>query len=185
MAQSKTCSSCGKNKPLTEYHKMSKAKDGLQYRCKSCMSIEGKRFRKDRPEYYPTYFKGNPNHTERVKKWGYGNTTKVYVIQTPEGDYIGCTTQNIKKRKADHKNHFRAVVGLNNYFRYPLPELHSVLMNLPHKEALECIDNLTVLEEIKGRDTDKAIQLEQKWIDKWETEGKPLLNIYKTNKIDR
>lgn len=32
----KTCKTCGEEKPLDQYHKMKKAKDGLQHFCKPC-----------------------------------------------------------------------------------------------------------------------------------------------------
>jgi len=33
----KTCSKCKQEKPLDEFHKYKKAKDGLSYWCKQCM----------------------------------------------------------------------------------------------------------------------------------------------------
>lgn len=41
----KTCQTCGETKPHTEFHKRSKAKDGLQSRCKKCN-------RQQRNDYY-------------------------------------------------------------------------------------------------------------------------------------
>ena len=32
----KKCCKCKEKKPLTEFHKMKRAKDGLQFKCKSC-----------------------------------------------------------------------------------------------------------------------------------------------------
>jgi len=38
----KTCTLCKIEKPLTEFGAMTKAKDGLQFRCKPCLSAKGK-----------------------------------------------------------------------------------------------------------------------------------------------
>lgn len=32
----KTCSKCHESKPVTEFHRNSSTKDGLQYQCKAC-----------------------------------------------------------------------------------------------------------------------------------------------------
>jgi hypothetical protein len=43
----KTCTGlCGETKPLIEFHKMSRSPDGLQYKCKACVSDDnGLRYR--------------------------------------------------------------------------------------------------------------------------------------------
>ena len=35
----KTCTKCKENKPVTEFNKLSKAADGLQYHCKACKLV--------------------------------------------------------------------------------------------------------------------------------------------------
>lgn len=45
----KLCRSCGETKPFSEFHKQAKAKDGLQFRCKTCDKVwHGKRYLKDK-----------------------------------------------------------------------------------------------------------------------------------------
>ena len=47
---SKQCSKCKETKPLTEFHKSKKRKDGHAQWCKKCVSITHKIRRKKRPE---------------------------------------------------------------------------------------------------------------------------------------
>lgn len=48
--QTKTCNRCHETKPLTEFHKLSKAPDGRQYTCKPCAIERALRRAKDNPE---------------------------------------------------------------------------------------------------------------------------------------
>ena len=44
MTETKVCTKCGEEKPLTEFHKSRKSHDGLGYWCKSCKKEFRKRF---------------------------------------------------------------------------------------------------------------------------------------------
>lgn len=44
MEQTKICSHCGRELPLTEFHKSAKAKDGLQPYCKECKRETGRQY---------------------------------------------------------------------------------------------------------------------------------------------
>ena len=46
--ETKKCKSCEEHKPLSDYAKRSASKDGLQRRCRSCMSEEQKAYRRSR-----------------------------------------------------------------------------------------------------------------------------------------
>jgi len=46
----KTCNKCGQEKALSEFHKRSDAKDGLQGTCKVCQLENGRRRYKANPE---------------------------------------------------------------------------------------------------------------------------------------
>lgn len=48
----KTCSRCKEDKPLDEFHKSSRMKDGLQSSCKSCMAEAYTRSRKAKQSHY-------------------------------------------------------------------------------------------------------------------------------------
>jgi hypothetical protein len=45
----KTCTKCKEEKPLTSFHKKSGTYDGLQQRCKTCRNEDKQKYRKDNP----------------------------------------------------------------------------------------------------------------------------------------
>src|SRR6188474_3169996 len=62
----KTCRKCSEEKPLTDFSKDKKSKDGLDYRCKACNATRIKAARK-----------ANPEKTRAdALKYYYSNTTK-------------------------------------------------------------------------------------------------------------
>jgi len=59
MAPHKACTKCGEDKPLSEFYKNKRARDGLQYRCKSCQNL-----------YAATYKAAHPDRVKAaVKAW--------------------------------------------------------------------------------------------------------------------
>lgn len=48
----KTCSKCNQDKPLTEFHKQTRSKDGYQPACKSCMNVAYNNSRKKKQGHY-------------------------------------------------------------------------------------------------------------------------------------
>lgn len=68
--QSKICTQCGIEKSLECFGKRSSAKDGLMYRCKSCMAANGRAYlateegRQKRNEFQARYYQG---HKEEFK----------------------------------------------------------------------------------------------------------------------
>lgn len=61
----KVCTKCNKTKPLTDFSIMRRASDGLQGRCKSCMSEEAK---KNYLENKDRYFKVAKNRDAELDK---------------------------------------------------------------------------------------------------------------------
>jgi hypothetical protein len=67
----KTCSKCGVAKPIAEFYKDAKNRDGLQSRCKECVDTRIERWRKanlarvaaNRRQYYAN----NPEQYEKHK----------------------------------------------------------------------------------------------------------------------
>lgn len=57
--KTKVCRVCGKELPITEYWKSSKAKDGLESRCKTCLKEKNKKL----------YYEHQQERRESVKKW--------------------------------------------------------------------------------------------------------------------
>ena len=68
----KKCKTCGELKPLSEYNKRGRAKDGLQYNCKSCRRIarvsnKGRAYRQNYRSKYPERDKANRAIERAVK----------------------------------------------------------------------------------------------------------------------
>ncbi len=59
----KVCNTCKISKPLSEFTKLKIAKDGLQYKCKSCQ----KDYREDNKENHKQYLIDNKEHIEKVR----------------------------------------------------------------------------------------------------------------------
>ena len=57
--ETKVCRVCGKELPITEYWKSSKAKDGLESRCKTCLKEKNKKL----------YYEHQQERRESVKRW--------------------------------------------------------------------------------------------------------------------
>ena len=51
----KVCSKCGEEKPLAEFYRNARAKDGLQFCCKTCHAAESRAYRLANPEKVATY----------------------------------------------------------------------------------------------------------------------------------
>lgn len=66
----KTCSRCKQDKPLDEFHKSSRMKDGRQSSCKNCMSESYTRSRKLRQTHYQEVAKIRRNILqEQMAEW--------------------------------------------------------------------------------------------------------------------
>lgn len=65
--EQKTCNSCQRLKPLTEFSKQSSSKDGRKYRCKDCDK-----------RYFDKYYETKkPQIMEAVKNWQVKNHERV------------------------------------------------------------------------------------------------------------
>jgi len=73
-AASKVCTGCGQVKPLTDYGKRAASRDGLQYKCKSCVSTYGASYfqqnRERKAEYQRAWVEANRDrHNARTRQW--------------------------------------------------------------------------------------------------------------------
>jgi len=62
----KTCTKCGEEKPLAEFHRRKVSKDGFSYRCKACNSRSGRR----------NYDANRERYLKQSKAWAEGNQEK-------------------------------------------------------------------------------------------------------------
>jgi len=110
MAQYKQCNQCGKSKPLSDYHKMSASKDGLQPKCRSCVKEVNQNFRETNPEYQLDWQRQNPErHVQIVAKFRKADkTSKIYYIKSISDGmyYIGMTNMHLAVRFIEHKNKY-------------------------------------------------------------------------------
>ena len=69
----KTCCTCGETKPLEEFYKQSKAKDGRQSQCRVCQLAYRSRYYKEHQE------------TENARKVAYRNRDKEWYLSLKAG----------------------------------------------------------------------------------------------------
>lgn len=190
--KSKICNKCNKMLPLTDFYKNRRNKDGLQYMCKKCCSNAGKKFRKERPEYYSyqTGYFSNKKSREYIVNYTKANKGgTIYKITTPEGIYIGATRTFLNVRMARHLSDFSRI--FINKSTHPLersriiPNLHEVMGKYPFDVVRTWFkpENVEVLEYSPKIKTRKHLMdRETYWIQKLYDEGLKLLNIYKIKK---
>lgn len=103
--ETKTCTGCETEKPLTEFGKKSRNKDGLQHRCKPCNSAEQKAERErrgdERREKVRAYREKNKDHINAQKKRYYHD------------DLEGHREQ---KRRDHHKHRDARCAGSREYY---------------------------------------------------------------------
>lgn len=120
----KKCKDCKETKPFTEYHKMSKAKDGHQYICKVCR----KELEKTRRDYHKKKMKrlrANPEYRikeaankrdYRLQYW-YGITEEEYYVLLEKQNYC-CKICSVNYKDTartlavDHNHETNEVRGL-------------------------------------------------------------------------
>ena len=123
MATMKQCNQCGKNKPLTEYHKMSASKDGKQPKCKICVQQTNQNFREEKPKYQIEWQRtNNKKWTKYIGQWNKVNTkadnsrSAIYYIINPEQKvYVGHTQTRFYQRKSAHKKEYKFNKGAMPY----------------------------------------------------------------------
>lgn len=68
--ESKVCTRCKVDKPLTEYFKTKRSKDGLQPACKSCMNISYKASRGKKVAHYNAVCNSRRSTiAKRIREW--------------------------------------------------------------------------------------------------------------------
>lgn len=69
MENTKICSKCGRELPLSEFYKDRSKKDGLQYKCKQCIKQHSKQWYADNAEHKKQYDKQyRAEHREKMKQ---------------------------------------------------------------------------------------------------------------------
>lgn len=69
MTQTKICTRCKQDKPLSEFGKASHCKDGLKYDCKTCVAIDFRRYRERKgPEFKAAINEANKRINKSTQK---------------------------------------------------------------------------------------------------------------------
>jgi len=101
----KTCLQCKEVKPLDQFSKSSRGKDGLQGACKACNKINNAKFRKDKPQYQKQYWgtpRGAKLRYEASQRFYDSKGAGVYAIKNKVTGkiYIGETLQ-LQRREVE------------------------------------------------------------------------------------
>lgn len=71
-SQEKRCTICGEIKPLSEFHRMTRSKDGHRSQCKPCHRAASAQFRQEHPDYAREYRRiYRPANAEKIRKQQY------------------------------------------------------------------------------------------------------------------
>lgn len=117
MEETKTCSKCGKELPISEFYKNKNKKDGLSSYCKECNkqyyndnSEYFKQYRKqyiiDNSEYHKQWYRNNIDHVkEYMKEYTKANSEHIK-------EYIKANSEHIKQhRKQYYKQRYSTLEG--------------------------------------------------------------------------
>ena len=96
----KCCSSCKQTKPTADFSTSVSSKDGWQQYCKKCVSLKGKKWRKDNPNYSKILYE---RRTEE-QKIRYSASSKLWRRNNPE-KYKSSYTNWQKTNKQKHYEH--------------------------------------------------------------------------------
>lgn len=78
MKKIKKCSHCKSEKPISDFYKNNKTKDGYSYPCKSCIKIYQNKTKKHLKDYYKKYYEQNKKKlVQKYKKYYIKNRTKL------------------------------------------------------------------------------------------------------------
>jgi len=182
MKNLKTCTQCKIEQPTTEFNKHSFAKDGLQYKCKTCCKSNSKYFRDVlRPDYYwgveEGYFVKNKEKTDLYNKdyTSANKIAKIYRIDLPDGTYIGATKRHLHTRLTQHITDFKKITKYGKQVAY-LPLFHTALNKYELNDIKKMIRSAYVIDELNGNSREMK-EREKEWIIKLSNEGVNLLNV--------
>jgi hypothetical protein len=179
MEQTKQCLQCKETKPVADYYKNKTNKDGLQRYCKICCNINSKKFRERRPDYYwgaNGYFTNRYNEViqYQLDMSRADKSSKIYMIETPDGIYIGSTKRHLYNRTNTHMSDYLA--GQRGNCKVKLPLLHASFKKYTLDEVRQFLKETKVLEEFEGDRYDTK-RKESFWMEYYKRLGFTLLNV--------
>lgn len=102
--EKKTCFVCGGEKPLNEFHRHKRMRDGRLNKCKECVRAYVRQHYKENPEYYSEYERKRANLPHRIE------ARKRYA-QTPAGKAAHKRARQKHKRLNPIKHGAATIVG--------------------------------------------------------------------------
>ena len=108
----KTCTKCKAEKPISEFHKDSRSKDELQFKCKACVSEHYKANKEVRAAYLAEYYANNRAHLT-AKQSAYQATNKDRVAAY-KVEYRLANKERVAAKKAQHYSANRERVAARN-----------------------------------------------------------------------
>lgn len=96
MNNSKSCKFCKQIKPLSNFTKDRTQSGGYQPKCKACRAISAKQWRKNNPEYVPTWLAANPKYLTQWRAKNFWYTAERQAIS--KAKRYGCDIYFIRKR---------------------------------------------------------------------------------------
>lgn len=105
MKKTKICTKCKKTKPISEFHKQKKAKDGYSYWCKECMKEYNKKYNQSHKKQRQEYLEKNKEQIKkRSQKYG-----KIY-YQNHKQEIKNYNKIQKKKYYQEHKEEIKKKV---------------------------------------------------------------------------
>lgn len=111
------CYKCGKNLPLSEYHKNSAAKYGLDGKCKECTTQLKAGFLEKNPTYFKDYHQRNKNRRNAQQRFrNYGLTDEqykhIFIMQGERCAICWSKDHNSRNWHVDHDHQTGKVRGI-------------------------------------------------------------------------
>lgn len=97
----KNCTKCGKLKPLTNFNKSNKTKDGHRSRCRECQKQDMKEYRSRNKDVGKEYYEKNKDHILKANKL-YRDKNKVEIYKKHK-EYVELNKEKIAKYKKDYE----------------------------------------------------------------------------------
>ena len=105
----KTCGKCGQEKTLSEFHRSSSKKDGVQAHCKVCSLKRATKWNADNRDRRLEYFR-NTRQRNRATRYGLSEDDLTELLQQNNGS-CGICGSNLEPLVVDHDHETRTVRG--------------------------------------------------------------------------
>jgi 5-methylcytosine-specific restriction endonuclease McrA len=110
----KTCTKCGETKPLSEYPRLARSKDGHDYQCKACACARRKAYREANRAKVAAYRKQYRSTDEfrerdakRIREWREANRDR----KAAQNRSYRATAEGRAKQKSSQTRYYRLLAG--------------------------------------------------------------------------